>query len=200
MDKPGLWVIAGCNGAGKSSFSKALVNPGILPFDYDFHFLKIYHTLQSSEIQDLMGHNLAFEELQAQINDSILRKRDFCYETNFNDTPLEWPLKFRAEGYNIHLIYFVMNSIEEAKRRVRIRVENGGHFVPDSEIVERFYAGYSNLNDNFKFFDSIDVFDSSVYKREPRYCFSFTKGKLGYHEFFPKFLNELVPKLAIEFE
>ncbi|WP_051287244.1 zeta toxin family protein [Algoriphagus mannitolivorans] len=200
MSKPKLWIIAGCNGAGKSSFSKAFFKGNLIPFDYDQYFLKFYKKLQASDIQEKMAHNLAFEELQAQINQAILDKKDFCYETNFNSTPLHWPEKFKKNGYELHLIYFVLNSIEEAKRRVAIRVQNGGHFVPDTEIQMRYYAGFKNLDDHFAWFDSIDVYNCSYYKQEPKYCFSLVKGEVVLCEQFPEFLTALIPKIATKIE
>ncbi|WP_157243493.1 hypothetical protein [Algoriphagus resistens] len=56
-----------------------------------------------------------------------------------------------------------MNSVDEAQKRVAIRVENGGHFVPESEIMNRFKAGYSNLDEFFGFFDTLHLFNSSTY-------------------------------------
>ncbi|GMQ26653.1 hypothetical protein Aoki45_33360 [Algoriphagus sp. oki45] len=143
-----------------------------------------------------MAHNLAFEELKRQIEIAVNDRKDFAYETNFNSTPLFWPEKFKKVGYKIHLIYFVLDSLEEAKRRVAIRVANGGHFVPSSEIEKRYFEGFSNLNMYFAYFDSVDVFDCSTYKKEPQFCFSISHGKLLYKKQFPKFLESLIPDVA----
>jgi len=196
LNKPHLWIVAGCNGAGKSSFSKALFRGELIPFDYDKYFLHYYQRIQPSDIQDVMAHNLAFESLEKQVNEAIAGRKDFCYETNFNSTPLFWPDKFKKEGYEIHLIYFVLNSIEEAKRRVAIRVENGGHFVPESEIKKRYFEGFSNLNTYFSYFDSVDVFDCSAYKKEPSFCFSLIQGKPILLKKFPIFLAPLIPNIS----
>lgn len=64
MPKPVLLVIAGCNGAGKSSFSKLLSPSGLVPFDYDLNFLKFYEGIIESELRETMAHNMAFEELE----------------------------------------------------------------------------------------------------------------------------------------
>ncbi len=144
-----------------------------------------------------MAHNLAFGELERQIEEAIGKGRDFCYETNFNSTPLFWPEKFRENGYELHLIYFVLNSVEEAKRRVAIRVENGGHFVPENEIQKRYFEGFANLDTHFGYFDFLDVFDCSAYKTEPRFCFSLTNGILLFCHDFPEFLKPLIPTVAI---
>ncbi len=148
MSEPVLLIVAGCNGSGKSSFSKSLVPPGFLPFDYDYHYLKLYDTLFDSSVRETIAHNLAFDELENQINRAIISMENFCYETNFNSTPLHWPDHFKKRGYKLHLIYLCLNSIEEAKRRVAKRVKNGGHYVSESEIKKRYYECFANLNFN----------------------------------------------------
>ncbi len=94
-DPPVLLIVAGCNGSGKSSFSKSLVSPDFEPFDYDFYYLKYYDSLLESDIRDDMAHNMAFEELKKQIDIAISNNSNFCYETNFNSTPLYWPKLFK---------------------------------------------------------------------------------------------------------
>jgi len=122
-------------------------------------------------------------------------KDSFCYETNFNSTPLYWPKVFKEHGYEINMVYFCLNSVEEAKRRVDIRVENGGHFVPEKEIEKRFYDGYKNLNDNISFFDSLHLFDCSRYKMEPLYCLSFEKDRITKKENCPNYFIDYIPGL-----
>jgi predicted ABC-type ATPase len=144
MKLPTLTVIGGCNGAGKSSFSKAITSSKSPSFDYDKVFLNEYNYLIDSDIRDVMAHNLSRTILEKAIDSSILKNTAFAYETNFNSSPLFWPNKFKASGYKIRLVYFCLNSINEAKIRVQIRVKNGGHFVPENEIEERYFLGFEN--------------------------------------------------------
>jgi predicted ABC-type ATPase len=88
MFKPILLVIAGCNGSGKSSFSRILAEENFTPFDYDLHYLEHYHNLFDSDIRDTMAHNMAFSDLVNCIQNSIQTNTNFCYETNFNSTPM----------------------------------------------------------------------------------------------------------------
>ena len=78
MSKPILLVIAGCNGSGKSSFSKLLVPSDFIPFDYDFYFLKFYGEIIESEIRETMAHNMEFQEFERQINETMYKLRNFC--------------------------------------------------------------------------------------------------------------------------
>lgn len=88
MSKPTLLIIAGCNGSGKSSYSRWLGNDEFVPFDYDAHFARFYKSLIPSEMQHTMADNLAWQEFERQIMDAINTNGNFCYETNFNSTPL----------------------------------------------------------------------------------------------------------------
>jgi predicted ABC-type ATPase len=73
-----------------------------------------------------MSWNQTQKEFQELISSTLLNKKDFAYETNFNADPLFWIQKFITGGFSIHLIYFCLNSIDLTKERVAIRYENGG--------------------------------------------------------------------------
>lgn len=196
-ETPTLYVIAGCNGAGKSSFSNSITPDEIVPFDYDKQYLKIYKSLADSELRDRIAHNLARDLLEKSVQQSISKRIDFCYETNFNSTPLYWPDIFRKANFSIELIFFCLNSVDEAKKRVQIRVENGGHFVPTSEIERRYYEGYENLDNNFHVFDVVHLLDSSKYAEIPNHLISLTNEKIVALSNFPEFLSSLLPKIQL---
>ncbi len=195
MSKPTLLIIAGCNGSGKSSFSGSLAPTGFLPFDYDIQYLNFYASLIDIDIRDEMAHRMAFADFKNQINLAITQRNNFCYETNFNSTPLYWPEHFKKNGYKLHLIYLCLKSIAEAKKRVAIRVENGGHFVSDDEIKKRYFEGFDNLNMHFEYFDVIDVFDTSAYATEPKHLLSLENGLIARKNKLPQYLISLIPRI-----
>ena len=142
-----------------------------------------------------MAHNLAKKDLEDTIKSSITERIDFCYETNFNSTPLFWPKIFKADNYTIEIVFFCLDSIEKAKERVRIRFENGGHFVPDNEVKERYELGFKNINDNWEFFDRVTLFETSKYNDTPTHLFTIQDKKYILRNNFPKYLEKLIPNM-----
>ncbi len=67
MQQPTLTLIAGCNGAGKSTYSKLFVEEGIEPFDYDKIYLTKLANLKESELNNQIAINQTTEELNAKI-------------------------------------------------------------------------------------------------------------------------------------
>jgi len=197
MHKPRLLVIAGCNGSGKSSFSRSLVpSDSIIPFDYDFHFLSRYRDLLEIDIKEQMAHNLASSDLITEIEEAWETGKDFAFETNFDNEPMFWPNKFRAKGYDLFLIFLCLDSLELANKRVAIRVENGGHFVPKFEVERRYYAGFENLNKFYAQFDFVDILEGSAHGKMPEHIVSVENGKVVFSTLEYLYLQKLIPKLS----
>ena len=94
------------------------------------------------------------------------------------------------------MIFFCLDSLDEAKIRVQIRVENGGHFVPEHEIENRCYLGCKNLNNHFLFFDNVHLLNSSQYDKAPQHIMSTTNGLVTAETDFPQFLEKLLPNIS----
>lgn len=198
MHKPRLLVIAGCNGSGKSSFSRSLVpSESIIPFDYDFHFLSRYKSLLEIDIKEQMAHNLASSDLTTEIEEAWELGKDFAFETNFDNEPMFWPDQFKAKGYEIFLIFICLESINLANKRVAIRVENGGHFVPNFEVERRYNAGFKNLNRVYSQFDFVDILEGSAHGKVPKHIASIENGKVVYITLEEEYLHSLIPKIII---
>ena len=85
---PSLIIIAGCNGAGKSTFASSFLEDGITSFDYDRLYLEIYNSMPDSELRDEFAKNEATREFEEAVEKALQNKLDFCYETNFDTYPL----------------------------------------------------------------------------------------------------------------
>lgn len=158
---PVLTIIAGCNGAGKSTFAPSFLPEGIISFDYDKLFIDHYNQYPDSELREEFARNKTTKIFENTVEAALKSKADFCYETNFDVNPLYWAKVFKKSNYTINLIFFCLKSIKIAKHRIKVRLEFKGHFVNDETIEFKWKAGYKNLNTNYSFFDNILIVDNS---------------------------------------
>lgn len=156
-----LIIIAGCNGAGKSTFASSFLPEGLSSFDYDRVFLENYYSFPDSELREQFARNKTTKDFETSINSALVNNGHFCYETNFDLKPLYWPQKFREKGFQVNLIFFCLANQEIARHRVQVRTEFKGHFVDNRTIDLKWKAGYKNVNTHFKFFDNILFVDNS---------------------------------------
>lgn len=158
---PDLIIIAGCNGAGKSTFASSFLPEGLTSFDYDRLFLENYNSIPDSEFRETFARNQTTKSFESSIEKSLLNNNDFCYETNFDSHPLYWAQKFKENGYQINLIFFCLNNQKIARHRIQVRTEFKGHFVDDKTIDLKWKEGYKNANLHFQYFDNILFVDNS---------------------------------------
>lgn len=158
---PNLIIIAGCNGAGKSTFASSFLPEGLTSFDYDRTYLENYDSLPDSELRDKFAKDQTIADFETAIQSAIENKSHFCYETNFDTLPLYWVEKFKEEGYSLNLIFFCLENREIAEHRVQVRTEFKGHFVDKNTIDTKWRAGYKNVNLYFQEFNNILFVDNS---------------------------------------
>lgn len=158
---PNLIIIAGCNGAGKSTFASSFLPEGLTSFDYDRLFIENYNSLPDSELREKFARDQTTKDFEFSIDKALSNKADFCYETNFDSNPLYWIHKFRENGYLINLIFFCLDNQEIARHRIQVRTEFKGHFVDNKTIDLKWKAGYKNVNLHFRYFDNILFVDNS---------------------------------------
>lgn len=77
--------------------------------------------------------------------------RNFAFETTLaGHTYLQRVDRWRAAGYNVKLLFLSLSTAEEAIARVALRVQQGGHSVPEAVIRRRFVAGMRNFVDIYR--------------------------------------------------
>lgn len=158
---PELIVIAGCNGAGKSTFASSFLPQGLTAFDYDRLFLETYNSLPDSELREKFARDQTTRDFEWSIEKALSTGSNFCYETNFDSYPIYWVQKFKEKGYQVSLIFFCLENQEIARHRVQVRTEFKGHFVDNRTIDLKWKAGYRNANQHFRFFDNCLFIDNS---------------------------------------
>lgn len=140
---PVLYIISGCNGAGKTTASKT-----ILP-----EILNCREFVNADEIaRGLSPYNpegVAFKAgriMLERIDDLLAEHVDFAFETTLaTRSYVQLVKEAQQAGYSVVLLYLWLDTVELAKNRVRIRVKNGGHNIPIDVIERRYRAGLQNL-------------------------------------------------------
>jgi predicted ABC-type ATPase len=157
--KPTIYLIAGCNGAGKTTFAKEF-----LPKE-----VKCLRFLNADEIaRGLSPFKPSISAVQAgrlllqQIEDSLRRRETFALETTLSGkTYIRLFRRARQLGYEIELHYLWLSTPAQAIARVRQRVRLGGHHVPAADIRRRFKRSLSHLADDYlPLADSWAIWDS----------------------------------------
>lgn len=156
---PGLYIIAGCNGAGKTTASITIL-PEILKCKEFVNADSIAAGLSPFNVESVAfeAGRIMLQRIQQLMED----KEDFAFETTLRTRSyVSLIQKARKNGYKITLLYFWLKSPEIAKQRVAKRVSQGGHNIPDEVIERRYYRGISNLlNLYIPIVDKWTVFDN----------------------------------------
>ena len=142
---PQLYIISGCNGAGKTTASYTIL-PEILECKEFVNADEIARGLSPFQPEKVAIE--AGKIMLKRIDELLKEKTNFAIETTLaSKTYNHTILSAREKGYNITLIYFWLSSVELAKERVKKRVLEGGHNIESQVIERRYYAGIKNLFD-----------------------------------------------------
>jgi len=136
---PKLYIISGCNGAGKTTASYALL-PEMLDCSEFVNSDEFAKSLSPFDPSKASIH--ASRLMLMKIRYLLKRQQDFAVETTLATRTLLKTAKMAQEaGYTITLLYFWLNSPELAVERVRARVEAGGHNIPEDTVRRRYNTG-----------------------------------------------------------
>jgi predicted ABC-type ATPase len=140
---PNLYIIAGCNGAGKTTASYTML-PEMLEckeFVNADEIAKGLSPFQPEKAAIDAGRIMIF-----RIEELLRQKQDFAIETTLaTKSYVSFIKKAQKLGYFVTLLYFWLSSPELAIKRVEDRVRSGGHDVPRDVIRRRYKAGIRNL-------------------------------------------------------
>ena len=98
------------------------------------------------------------------INDCIISGKSFAFETTLSGKGYVNKIKgWKAKQYEIIIYYLKVPTVEFAIERVKLRVSQGGHNIPEHDIRRRFVRSWANFQETYKFLaDSWIVFDTSA--------------------------------------
>ncbi|MEI6788393.1 MAG: zeta toxin family protein [bacterium] len=174
-----LYVVGGSNGAGKTTFARVFlpdyagcrrfINPdliaaGLSPFDPALAMVE------------------AGRLVLREIDKSIRAGGSFSFESTLSGkTYLKVIQDAKTRGYTVHLFYVWIPDVELGLARIRDRVQNGGHNVPENDVRRRFLRTLINLFDHYRpLVDSLHFFDNSG--QNPVLVFEDANGKMTIHD------------------
>ncbi len=143
MHSPNLYIIAGCNGAGKTTASFNVL-PQILNCKEFVNADEIAKGLSpfSPESVAIQAGKLMLERINTLMDEQV----SFAIETTLATRSYKnLVLKAKEKGYVVSILFFWLESPEMACERVAKRVSEGGHNIPKETIYRRYYLGLDNL-------------------------------------------------------
>lgn len=159
--RPTIHVLAGTNGAGKSSVAgAALKEAGAEYFNPDEAARRV--VAENPDITMEQANSIAWHEGKRLLECAIENKLDLTFETTLGGNTIAALLHRAAEtGLDVRVWYVGLASPELHIARVRARVARGGHDIPESKIRERYDQSRVNLIHLLPWLTSLRLYDNS---------------------------------------
>ncbi len=169
--KPTLCIVAGPNGSGKTSTTIKLLSN-------EWAENSFYINPDNIAQEQYGDWNSPEAVLQAAKKATELRyqcledKRDFVFKTVFSsEEKLSFLKKAKVAGYFIRIFFVCTDSPEINVGRITKRYINGGHEVPISKIISRYYKSLQNFIIALPLADRAYIYDNSVEDQTPQLLF-----------------------------
>ena len=190
--KKQLWILAGGNGAGKSSFYESYLK------SYDISFVNADRIAKetSSKI-DAKVSKQAQEQAMAACEQKLKDGETFCFETVFSHpSKIDLIMKAKKLGYEVNLVFIHLSSSALNKARVLQRVKSGGHNVPPKKIESRIPRTIENIKEAVKLVDNARLIDNSSGEDPLKTVVVIKNKKIIYKkEFLPDWVSEIIKGL-----
>ena len=144
-DPARIYVLAGTNGAGKSSIAGATFRGyGAEYFNPDEAAAAIKGARLG--MAQAEANSLAWFEEKRLLEKAIAQRLDFVFETTLGGNTIPQLLERALDaGMEVRVWYAGLKSPELHIARVRARVAKGGHDIPEADIRRRYDRGRLNL-------------------------------------------------------
>jgi predicted ABC-type ATPase len=158
--KKNLYIISGCNGAGKTTASYTIL-PEILDCKEFVNADEI-----AKGLSPFQPEKVSFEAgriMLHRIDELLKNEKSFAFETTLATKSYKSKIvEARNANYNVTLLFFWLRSVDLAIERVKTRVDEGGHNIEIPVIRRRYTNGIKNLFDIYlPIVDEVMIFDNS---------------------------------------
>lgn len=160
VQEKNLYIIAGCNGAGKTTASFTIL-PEIIQCKEFVNADEIARGLSPFQPETVAIE--AGRIMLARMEDLLKAGESFAFETTLSTRSYKnTVLKAQTQGYTVTLLFFWLRDVALAKERVITRVSEGGHNIPEKIIERRYRNGILNLFDIYlPIVDGVMIYDNS---------------------------------------
>jgi predicted ABC-type ATPase len=158
---PCIYVIAGVNGAGKSSLmGEAIRAQGGVYYNPHEAARRLQATNAGLPVAE--ANSIAWRQGRRMLERAIDEHLSYNFETTLGgDTIRELLRKAAAQGHAVHVWYVGLDSVALHVARVQLRVSKGGHAIPEQKIRERYESSRLKLIDLLPVLASVRVYDNS---------------------------------------
>jgi predicted ABC-type ATPase len=158
--RPFIFVLAGVNGAGKSSVGGAmLVEHGLTWFNPDTFAREL---MAQFSLTPAEANSRAWETGRAQLEAAMANGRNYAFETTLGARTIPDMLASATRTHDVDMLFCGLSSVEQHIERVRVRVANSGHAIPENKIRERWVTSRANLIKLLPRLSRLQVFDNSA--------------------------------------
>ncbi len=160
MARPVLYVLAGVNGAGKSSIGGLLLEQaGLTWFNADAFARELVAATGCSPDQ---ADTQAWSESVRRLEEAIAEKRSHAFETTLGGRTVADRILAATRTHDVMVWFCGLASLDLHVRRVRARAASGGHDVPEARIRERYPRAIANLIALMPHLAHLQVYDNSA--------------------------------------
>ncbi len=158
--RPVIFVLAGVNGAGKSSiggyklglFKHSWFNPD----DYAREYMQI------TKCDQAQANSKAWQESISRLSNAIINHKNYAFETTLGGTSIVKMLQDATQTHDVLIWFCGLSSVEKHIERVNLRVTHGGHAIPEDKIRSRYVDSLLHLNMLIPVVSMVTVYDNSA--------------------------------------
>ena len=176
--KPELIIIAGPNGSGKTSVTQKFLHhdwsDGTLYINPDIVANELFGDWNNSE-----SVIKAAKHCEALREQCLMDKQSFVFETVFSSMDkIDFVYRAKNAGFFIRIFFIATEHPSINASRIAKRVMEGGHDVPISKIISRYYKSIANCKAISNLVDRLYVYDNSAENMNAKPLFRLSNGLL----------------------
>ena len=158
--RPVIYVLAGVNGAGKSSVGGHLLTRAGLPWFNPDSFAR--ELVDATGCAQAAANAAAWTEGMRRLDEAVAHRRSFAFETTLGGRSVPARLRAASRTHEVLVWFCGLASPELHLARVRQRVAAGGHDILEAKVRERWHAAIANLIALLPQLAEVRLFDNSA--------------------------------------